>query len=269
MKLAELERQGPLPLLENRMLLMHVTGFGRTELITRSDSLLNAPQLQQFESLRQRRLAGEPIAYLLGQREFFSLSFITTPAVLIPRADTELLVELALELSPQGGSLVDLGTGSGAIAIAIARNRPDLSVCAADISPAALAVARTNAERLLAADAHIELIESDWYQQLAGRRFDVIVSNPPYIVKNDPHLQQGDLRFEPINALTDHADGLTAYRTLIAAAAEHLKPAGRLLFEHGYDQAEAVQELLLQHGFSQVQSWQDLAGIERVTGGCL
>ena len=268
MTLAELERQTQLDKTETRILLMHVSGLSRIELITRSDDSLTTAQLQRFQELVTRRQLGEPVAYLTGEREFFSLTFLTTPDVLIPRPDTELLVELALDKSPPNASVLDLGTGSGAIAIALAHSRADLHVSAADISTAALDVARRNAERLLPA-GRLELLRSDWYHAVAGRRFDTVVSNPPYIVKDDPHLSQGDLRFEPVNALTDHGDGLSAYRTLISQAPQHLQAGGWLLMEHGYDQAEAVRGLLNQHHFSEVQSWRDLAGIERVSGGRL
>ncbi|MBI3285542.1 MAG: peptide chain release factor N(5)-glutamine methyltransferase [Burkholderiales bacterium] len=266
--LADCQRRSPLDALETRMLLMQVSGLSRIQLITQDDTRLSAEQAAQLERLLQRRLQGEPMAYLSGTREFFGLDFITTAAVLIPRPDTELLVELALQQAPPAGALLDLGTGSGAIAIAVAHQRPDLKVSAVDLSPAALAIARQNAQRLLPQNPP-ELLQSDWYGALPGRRFHCIVSNPPYIVKDDPHLSQGDLRFEPLNALTDHGDGLSAYRRIIDGAAAHLQPQGWILLEHGYDQAEPVRQLLQQAGFEQVQSWRDLAGIERVSGGQL
>jgi len=266
LSITDLERLSPLDKLETRMLLMHVTGLSRIQLITRSDYQLSTSQTQQFAELQQRRLAGEPIAYLTGEREFFGLPFYTSPAVLIPRADTELLVELGLQFAPQNSTLLDLGTGSGAIAIALAHERQDLDVCAVDISTEALAIAKKNAARILPPD-HLQLLHSDWYSALAGRVFQTIVSNPPYIVKDDPHLSQGDLRFEPINALTDHADGLSAYRHIIQGAHTHLAQQGWLLMEHGYHQAEEVRALLIAAGYAQVQSWRDLAGIERVSGG--
>lgn len=266
--LAECQRRSPLEALETRILLMHVSGLNRIQLITRSEQALDAAQAAQLRALIARRVAGEPIAYLVGEREFFGLAFITTPAVLIPRPDTELLVELALQYAPPASALLDLGTGSGAIAIAVAHQRPDLQVSALDLSPAALEVARQNAARHLAGRLP-RLLQSDWYEALADERYATIVSNPPYIVKDDPHLSQGDLRFEPLNALSDHGDGLSAYRHIISGAAAHLQPQGWLLLEHGYDQAQAVRALLLQAGYSAVQSWRDLAGIERVSGGQL
>lgn len=257
-----------LPVLETRMLLTHALGLTRIQLITQSETRLNAQQAQRCNELIARRVQGEPMAYILGEREFFGRMFQVTPAVLIPRPDTELLVELALQFMPAQASVLDLGTGSGAIAISIAAERPDCQVLACDISLAALDVARSNALALIA-NKNISFLQSDWYSQIPAQSVDCIVSNPPYIVKEDAHLKQGDLRFEPINALTDHDDGLSAYRAIINGAAAYLKDGGRLLFEHGYDQAEAVQELLRTQGFSEVQSWQDLAGIWRVTGGKL
>jgi release factor glutamine methyltransferase len=226
-----------------------------------------------------QRIAGEPIAQLVGSREFFGLDFEVTPHVLIPRPETELLVECALDTvqATPRPRILDLGTGSGAIAISIAHARPDACVVATDRSAAALDVARRNARRLLGgteAEARITFHHGDWFDALGGNalsampaRFDAIVSNPPYIAASDPHLDAGDLRFEPLDALTDHADGLSAIRTLIAGAAPWLAPGATLWLEHGYDQAEAVRALLTAHGFGTVRSMRDLAGIERVTGG--
>jgi release factor glutamine methyltransferase len=184
--------------------------------------------------------------------------------VLIPRPDTELIVELALErLAPQA-RLLDMGTGSGAIAVALASNRPDVDVTALDVSDAALAVARENAANN---DARVRFLRSDWFTALGEERFDLIASNPPYIVAGDRHLLEGDLRFEPIDALTDHGDGLAALRTIIDGAPQHLVDDGWLLLEHGYDQAGAVRALLKARGFTEIQSWRDLGNIERVSGG--
>ncbi|MES2069179.1 MAG: peptide chain release factor N(5)-glutamine methyltransferase [Pseudomonadota bacterium] len=266
--IAACEASSPVGKLETRILLMHALGLSRIQLITQSEQVLSAAQLQQLDSLIQRRFNGEPIAYIIGEREFFGLSFEVSPDVLIPRADTELLVELALQHAPAGGSVLDMGTGSGAIAIAVAHSRPDLQVTALDVSPAALKIAERNAQRILS-PARLSLLQSDWYAALQGQQFDTVVSNPPYIVKDDHHLGEGDLRFEPMTALTDHGDGLSAYRTIIGGASHHLKQGGWLLLEHGYDQAEAVRSLLAAHGYDQVQSWRDLAGIERVSGGIL
>ena len=264
--LQQCQRLSPLDALETRMLLCHVTGLSRVQLITHSEDLLTDRQAANLSALIAARQAGQPIAYLLGEREFFGLNFKVSPAVLIPRPDTELLVELALQLSPRPARILDLGTGSGAIAVSLAHQEAQFKVTAADISPAALEIARHNAQQL-SPNNPVRFFESDWFQQLPPEQFDLIVSNPPYIVKDDEHLTQGDLRYEPINALTDHADGLSAYRQLIAGAQSFLVAGGRLLMEHGYDQAEQVQDLLKQAGFVDVQSWQDLAGIWRVTGG--
>jgi len=267
-------KTAPLEPLENRILLMHVTHLTRTQLITQDQRTLDAQQAQTLSRLFQRRLQGEPIAYIVGQREFFGLMLEVTPDVLIPRPETELLVELALERLPDTQAtptVLDLGTGSGAIAIAIASMRPDAIVTALDVSAGALAVARRNAERHLAASlANFQLLQSDWYAALDNQpdqHFDLIVANPPYIVEGDQHLSQGDLRFEPLNALTDHADGLSALRIIISGALRYAKDGGWLLMEHGYDQAAAVRGLLRALPFESVQSWQDLAGIERVSGG--
>jgi release factor glutamine methyltransferase len=257
-------RSAQLPALEARVLLTHALGLTRVQLITQSERTLTGRETDQLAMLAKRRIDGEPIAYIVGTREFYGLEFEVSPAVLIPRPETELLVELALDHLPEGGSLLDMGTGSGAIAVAIAHNCPDARVTALDISDAALTVAKRNAAKH---GANGEFLQSDWYRAVGERQFDVIVSNPPYIVSGDRHLREGDLRFEPVDALTDHGDGLSALRIIIEGAAKHLR--GWLFMEHGYDQAEAVRALLQQQGFAEVQSWKDLAGIERVTGGNL
>jgi release factor glutamine methyltransferase len=262
--LAALQKQSPLDAIETRILVMHALGLTRTQLITQSERELTDTETASVAQLIARRESGEPIAYIVGEREFYGLPFRVTPAVLIPRPETELLVELALEHLPQKGCVLDLGTGSGAIAVAIAHARPDATVTALDVSTDALAVAQGNAARN---NVRVEFLQSDWYAAVTDRLFDVIVSNPPYIVAGDAHLSQGDLRFEPAGALTDHADGLSAIRKLCADARVHLAPQGSIHIEHGYDQAEAVRTLLSRHGFADVQSWRDLAGIERVSGG--
>ncbi|MES2050048.1 MAG: peptide chain release factor N(5)-glutamine methyltransferase [Pseudomonadota bacterium] len=270
--IAQCQSASPLDALETRMLLMHALGLSRVQLITQSDKILNPEQALELSTLIQRRIHGEPMAYIIGEREFFGLNFYVTPDVLIPRPDTELLVELSLQYAPISSHILDLGTGSGAIAIAIAQQRKDLAVTALDVSISALAIARKNAARHLP-EHGITLLQSDWYsaliEQQTGQQFSTIVSNPPYIVKGDEHLSLGDLRFEPIDALTDHADGLSAYRHIVSGAKNHLCEGGWLLMEHGYDQAPAVQEILAAHGFSDIQSWPDLAGILRVSGGRL
>ncbi|MFM0099584.1 peptide chain release factor N(5)-glutamine methyltransferase [Paraburkholderia nemoris] len=270
---AALLRASPLPSLEARILLTHVLGWRHTQLITRSEETLDGPVVERYRALEARRAAGEPVAQLVGAREFFGLDFEVTPDVLIPRPETELLVETALAameniLRPR---VLDLGTGTGAIAVAIASIRPDAQVWALDRSAEALAVATRNAKRLLDAKrpgGAVDLQQSDWYSSLdAALRFDVIVSNPPYIASGDPHLSEGDLRFEPRGALTDEADGLSAIRKIVAGAPTRLTANGVLWLEHGYDQAEAVRALLTAQGFMQVRSEHDLAGIERISGG--
>jgi release factor glutamine methyltransferase len=254
----------PLDALENRILLCHALGLPRVALITQSERVLTIEEAALLNALVARRLRGEPIAYIVGEREFFGLPFKVTPAVLIPRPDTELLVEIALDrLAPQA-RLLDMGTGSGAIAVAAAHTRPDLTVTALDVSDDALAIAGENAA---ANGARVRFVGSNWYEALGEERFDVIVSNPPYIVAGDAHLSEGDLRFEPIDALTDHGDGLSDLRSIIDGAGAHLEDGGWLLLEHGYDQAGAVRALLGAGGYLDVQSWRDLAGIERVSGG--
>jgi release factor glutamine methyltransferase len=256
----------PLDALENRILLCHALDLTRVGLITQSERAVTPEEAATLSALVARRLHGEPIAYIVGRREFFGLDFAVNDAVLIPRPDTELIVELALERLPPQGRVLDMGTGSGAIAVAIAHTRPDAQVTALDVSAAALAVARANAASHHAA---VRFIESDWFGalKLNDERFDLIVSNPPYIAAGDVHLAQGDLRFEPAGALTDHADGLSALRTIIDGAAAHLHHEQWLLLEHGYDQAAAVRALLQDAGYGDVQSWRDLGGIERTTGG--
>ncbi|MFM0173554.1 peptide chain release factor N(5)-glutamine methyltransferase [Paraburkholderia sediminicola] len=272
---AALLRASTLPALEARILLTHVLGWRPTQLITRSDEALDTECVERYQALEARRVAGEPVAQLVGAREFFGLDFEVTPHVLIPRPETELLVETALTAleNLSRPRVLDLGTGTGAIAVAIASMRPDAQVWALDRSGEALAVATRNAARLLDAKrpgGALALIQSDWYDSLdATLRFDVIVSNPPYIASGDPHLSEGDLRFEPRGALTDEADGLSAIRAIIAGAPTRLAADGVLWIEHGYDQAEAVRELLTAQRFAQVCSERDLAGIERISGGRL
>lgn len=250
-----------------RALLRHVLGVSDAYLIAHSRLALSEAQSELFAALVARRDAGEPVAYIVGAREFFSLEFKVTPAVLIPRPETETLVEFALEriVPDRAQHVLELGTGSGCIAISIARHRPRARVVAVDHSTAALAVAHDNARRH--AVTNLDLTASDWFSALAGRRFDLIVSNPPYIATGDPHLAQGDLRFESIAALVAGADGLACIRLIIAAAPQYLNGGGWLAFEHGYDQAARCRELLAHAGFNEVFSRTDLAGIERVCGG--
>lgn len=262
--IAAVLQRTPVAQLETRILLGHVTRLSRVQLITQSERALTAGEAQQLSQLFERRLAGEPIAYLTGEREFYGLSFDVSPAVLIPRPDTELLVELALQHLPPQGRVLDMGTGSGAIAIAIAHARPDAVVTALDVSAEALAIATGNARKN---QVKVNFLHSDWFSAVAAQRFDLIVSNPPYIVAGDPHLSEGDLRFEPVDALTDHANGLSDLQTITHEAAQYLAPGAWLLMEHGYNQAAAVRDVLSSHAYAEVQSWCDLAGIERVSGG--
>jgi release factor glutamine methyltransferase len=266
LSIAQILARPALPPLEARILLCHALDLTRVQLITRSELVPDEAGRCRLAQLFSRRLQGEPIAYITGSREFYGLDFAVTPAVLIPRPETELLVELALERLPPKGSMLDLGTGSGAIAVAVAHSRADARIAALDASAAALEVARANALRH---GARVDFMQSDWYAALPPQRFDLIASNPPYIVAGDAHLAQGDLRFEPKDALTDHADGLSALRAIIQGANAYLAPGGWLLLEHGYDQAAPVRSLLDAHRFAEVQSWRDLAGIERASGGRL
>jgi release factor glutamine methyltransferase len=270
---AALLRASPLPALESRILLSHALGWRRTELITRGDEQLGQEQVERYRALEARRSAGEPIAQIVGVREFYGLEFEVTPHVLIPRPETELIVETALAGMERLANprVLDLGTGSGAIAVAIAVTRPDAHVWALDRSSEALEVAARNTARLVNANrpgAALTLLQSDWYAALdPALSFDVIVSNPPYIAGTDPHLTTGDLRFEPRGALSDEADGLSAIRAIVDGASAFAAPGGELWIEHGYDQAAAVRALLAAKGFADVRSLADLAGIERVTGG--
>jgi len=270
--------------IEVQCLLQSVLQVNRAYLLCHSEQPLVADQFARYMPLLERRMAGEPIAYLLGSREFYGLNFKVTPATLIPRPETELLVEIALQhipsppnplpLAGEGGRqagrgkafrVLDLGTGSGAIALSIAHARPSAEVVAVDDSADALEVARYNAQ-LLGLD-NVRLLHSNWFGALQGERFDIIASNPPYIASGDAHLTQGDVRFEPPFALVSGTDGLDAIRIIISAAKDHLNAGGWLMFEHGYDQAAQVRRLLQESGFVSVFSARDLAGIERVSGG--
>lgn len=265
--LQQLQRVSRLPRLEQSMLWEHVLGVSRIWLITHDTDPLPIEAIERYKELEQRRLLGEPMAYLIGWREFMGHRFSVSSAVLVPRPDTETLVEQAL-VAIQGITtprVLDLGTGSGAIAISIALTRPDAVVVASDYSIEALEVAQKNAHDLC---GKVEFLSGSWYDALNDHvPFDLIVSNPPYIAHNDPHLQQGDVRFEPKQALTDGYSGLVDLQTIIDGAAANLKPQGQLWVEHGWDQAAQVRSMLRQAGYSAVSSKQDLAGIERVSGG--
>lgn len=253
--------------LEVQMLLCHVLGVTRAWLIGHDRDVLPDAAERAYAEILVRRLAGEPIAYIVENREFFGLAFKTTPAVLIPRPETELLVELALARLPENQpcTVLDLGTGSGVIAISIAKNRQQAAVTAVDQSAEALAVAWENAVRLEV--PNLRLLHSDWFDALGGETFDLIVSNPPYVEAADPHLQCGDVRFEPLSALASGADGLDDIRRIAAAAPLHLKPGGWLLFEHGFSQGEGCREILRRQEFVEVETIRDLAGLERVSMG--
>ena len=249
-------------------MLAHASGWQRVQLISHPERELPESAACEFEVIAARRTAGEPIAYLLGAREFYGLGLAVGPSVLIPRPETELLVDLALErIAPLAADRVlDLGTGSGAVALAIKHERPNAAVCAVEASPAALEVARTNAQALA---LDIEFVEGRWFEALGARRFGLIVGNPPYVAQGDPHLCAGDLRFEPREALVAGADGLDAIREIAKAAPDHLEPGGWICLEHGMGQDAAVRAAFAQAGLAQTQSWPDFAGIARVTGGRL
>jgi len=252
---------------EARVLLRSALGVGDDAVIaSHPERVLSEAERECYEALVRRRARGEPVAYLTGEREFYSLAFHVSPAVLIPRPETELLVECALALTPAHAAprVLDLGTGSGCVAIAIALQRPRASVTTTDVSREALALARRNAARH---GARIEWAQGDWYQALAGRSFDLIVSNPPYVADGDPHLEQGDVRFEPRGALVAGPTGLECIEIVVEQSARHLAPGGLLLFEHGYDQGACARTLLAAAGFREGFTRRDLAGHERVSGG--
>ena len=248
----------------------HTPGRSRSWLLAHDDALLSAAQQAAWQAALTRRAAGEPVAYLLGEKEFHGLRLRVSPAVLVPRPDTEVLVDWALELLAgalahiKQPNVIDLGTGSGAIALAVKHGQPRAAVLATDNSPAALAVARGNAVQLA---LDVEFSAGSWWQAVVGRRFDLVLSNPPYIAAGDPHLAA--LQYEPNAALTPGGDGLDALRELIAEAPQHLSPGAWLLLEHGYDQAEAVQQLLRKAGFDAIETRRDLGAQARCTGARL
>lgn len=265
--IAEILRLARIDPLDARVLLQAVLGISPAYLAAHPEHIVADDQRDRYLALLARRAAGEPVAYLTGGREFFSLDFKVTPAVLIPRPETELLVELALEHIPQDASsrVLDLGTGSGCVAISIAKHRPQARITATDRSPDALEIAAQNARAL--GVHNIDFVSGDWFTAVAGECFDIIVANPPYIAEGDLHLRQGDLRFEPQHALAAGPEGLDCIRLIVAQARSHLFRGGWLMFEHGYDQAERCRALLSAAGFTGVFSRRDLAGIERVSGG--
>lgn len=249
-----------------RLLLRHVLQCPASRLVAFPESRLEPAQWTDFKARVERRAVGEPVAYLVGERAFYGYDLVVTPAVLIPRPDTELLIELSLAHfgDKPGTRVLDLGTGSGALAVALARELPDAEVTAVDRSREALLVAMANAARL---GTSVSFVLSDWFSALGGDRFQLIVANPPYIAAGDPHLEQGDLRFEPHTALASGPEGLDDLSQIAAEAPHHLEPGGWLFMEHGYDQAGRVRALLTDAGFASIASHRDLAGIERVTGG--
>lgn len=253
--------------LEAELLMAQALQVNRSYLMVHAHDCLTPQALQDFKQLLARRLQGEPMAYIAGEKEFWSLSLKTSPATLIPRPDTETLVETVLAtLDAQLPlEIADLGTGTGAIALALAKERPNWRLTATDKSLAALADCEANRQAL--GLSNVRCYSGDWCQALPHRNYDAIVSNPPYIADADPHLEQGDLRFEPKQALIAGPDGLAAFRQIIPESIHYLKPGGWLFFEHGYDQAEALNKLLTQAGFSNIKMVKDLANQPRVTTG--
>lgn len=260
------------PQIDAQVLLMHVLDVDRSYLYTWPDKTLSAAAQAQFDDLVQRRLQGEPVAYITGLREFWSLRFAVAPSTLIPRPDTEILVATALQLvADVPAEVLELGTGTGAIAIALATERSLWQIKAVDNVAAAVALAQSNAERILTVQQQnaLQIFTSDWFSAIEpAQQFQLIVSNPPYLAPDDPHLQQGDVRFEPHSALIAEADGMADYQTIVSTAPEYLAEGGWVLFEHGCEQGQALRNLLTKQGFSQVQTWLDYAGLERVSGGC-
>jgi release factor glutamine methyltransferase len=253
--------------LDAQVLLAHVLKCDRAWLAAHAGEALPREAADAFFALAKRRREGEPVAYLTGTREFWGLTLAVSSAVLIPRPETETVVELALSRLPleREVSAVDLGTGTGAIALALAHERPRTRVLATDVSPQALAVAEGNARRL--GLANVEFLQSDWYERMAGRRVALIAANPPYVEAGDAHLTEGDLRFEPRSALVPPGDDLAALRVIVGGARAHLVPGGTLVVEHGYDQGEKVRSLFTEAGFGDIVAARDLAGIPRVVAG--
>lgn len=254
------------PRRDAEILLGFVTGKARTFILAFGETELTAQQQSQLDALLARRVRGEPVAHLVGEREFWSLPLRVSPATLIPRPDTECLVEQALARMPASPcSVLDLGTGTGAIALALASERPDCHITALDLIPEAVELARSNADRL--GITNVKVLQSHWFDVLNSQRFTMIVSNPPYIDRDDPHLLQGDVRFEPMSALVADDHGLADLHTLIETSRQFLEPGGWLLLEHGWQQANQVRQLFSAAGFVEVETCQDYGGNDRLTLG--
>ncbi|MHA0914677.1 peptide chain release factor N(5)-glutamine methyltransferase [Kosakonia cowanii] len=254
------------PRRDAEILLGFVTGKARTFILAFGETPLTGEQQEQLAALLARRVRGEPVAHLIGEREFWSLPLFVSPATLIPRPDTECLVEQALARLPAAPCrILDLGTGTGAIALALASERPDCQVTAVDLIPDAVALAQRNADHL--GIRNIEIVQSRWFSALEGQQFSLIVSNPPYIDAQDPHLAQGDVRFEPLSALVAADNGLADLHTLIKEAPRYLLPQGWLLLEHGWQQGAAVREIFARYGWQQVETCRDYGDNERLTLG--
>lgn len=261
--------QGRIDAVDARVLLCYAVGRDSAYVAGHPDVPLRPAEQENYAKLVERRVSGEPVAYLTGEREFYGRLFRITPAVLIPRPETELLVDLALERTPQEGTVrvLDLGTGSGCVAVSLASERPQAKILALDRSLDALALARRNA--VTANVGNVAFLRSDWFSALRDEHFDVIVANPPYVASTDKHLNEGDLRFEPRAALDGGADGMDAIREIVTKGKQHLKPGGWLLFEHGHDQGERARLLLHGAGYVEIFTAHDLARIDRVSAGRL
>ncbi|WP_122690977.1 peptide chain release factor N(5)-glutamine methyltransferase [Pseudomonas viridiflava] len=259
----------PTARLDAELLLAAALGKPRSFLHTWPERIVSTEAALAFAGYLQRRRTGEPVAYILGQQGFWKLDLEVAPHTLIPRPETEMLVEAALELVPAfaPAQVLDLGTGTGAIGLALANDRQQWKITAVDRVLEAVELAERNRQRLQLDNA--EVLNSHWFSALEGRQFDLIISNPPYIAETDPHLSMGDVRFEPGSALTSGPDGLDDLRTIISEAPAYLSPGGWLLLEHGYDQGPAVRELLIRHGFERIQTRRDLGEHERITFGCM